>query len=145
MKHIDIWTDGACSGNPGIGGYCAILKFNTIQKVVSGNKQATTNNEMELMAVIKGLEAIKESCDITIYSDSAYVVNAFLENWITNWQKNCWANSKRQPIANKELWQKLIDLVSKHNVKFVKVKGHSTNEMNNLCDQIAREEIYKLK
>lgn len=145
MKHIDIWTDGACSGNPGTGGYCAILKFNEIQKVISGNKQVTANNEMELMAVIKGLETIKEPCSITIYSDSAYVVNAFLENWITNWQKNHWYNSKKQPVANKELWLQLIRLIEKHNVKFVKVKGHSSNVMNNLCDEVARNEIMKIK
>lgn len=145
MKHIDIWTDGACSGNPGAGGYCAILKFNEAQKVISGNKQLTTNNEMELMAVIKGLKAIKEPCNITVYSDSAYVVNAFLEGWITNWQKNYWRNSVMQPVANKELWLQLIQLVKKHNVKFIKVKGHSSNVMNNLCDEIARNEIMKIK
>lgn len=144
MKEINIWTDGACSGNPGKGGWCAILQFGQAEKIVSGGKQLTTNNEMELSAVINGLKTLKEPCNVNLYSDSAYVVNAFLDNWISKWENNGWCNSKKQEISNKELWIELISLTKIHNVNFIKVKGHADNKMNNKCDQVARGEIIKI-
>lgn len=144
MKNIILYTDGACSGNPGIGGWGAILMFNDIKKEISGGEAQTTNNRMELTAVIKGLEALKESCNVDIYSDSAYVVNAFLQDWVSNWQKNGWKTSKGK-VLNIDLWQHLIELTLKHNVCWHKVKGHADNEFNNRCDELARGEIAKIK
>ena len=144
MKCVDIYTDGACSGNPGIGGYCAILRFNGVEKVVSGSQLDTTNNRMELLAVIKGLEALKESCLVTLYSDSQYVVDAFNQGWIINWQKSDWKTSGKKEVKNIDLWQELLKLCQIHAVRFVKVKGHSDNEYNNRCDQIAVSEYKKL-
>lgn len=144
MKEIVLYTDGACSGNPGIGGWAAILNYNGIEKILSGGENQTTNNRMELMAVIKGLEAIKEKCKVDIYSDSAYVVNAFLQDWIGNWVKNNWKKNKGQ-VLNVDLWKKLLSLISQHDVTWHKVKGHADNENNNRCDKIARGEIEKIR
>lgn len=144
MKNIILYTDGACSGNPGLGGWGAILMYNGKQKEISGGEEQTTNNRMELTAVIKGLEALKEECNVDVYSDSAYVVNAFLQDWISNWIKNGWRTSKGS-VLNIDLWQKLIELTQKHNVSWHKVKGHSDNEFNNRCDALARGEIDKLR
>ncbi len=144
MKHIILYTDGACSGNPGKGGWGAILIYNEIKKELSGGEAQTTNNRMELTAVIKGLEALKEPCQVDIYSDSAYVVNAFLQNWIENWQNNGWRTSKGM-VLNIDLWQKLLELINLHNVSWHKVKGHADNEFNNRCDALARGEIIKIK
>ncbi len=144
MKKVNIYTDGACSGNPGAGGYCAILIYNGIEKVVSGSENFTTNNRMELLAVIKGLEALKQACEVSIFSDSRYVVDAFNEEWIANWQSNSWRNSNNKAVKNIDLWQKLIAFTKIHKVSFVKVKGHSDNEYNNRCDKIAVEEYKKL-
>ena len=144
MKEIVLYTDGACSGNPGIGGWAAILNYNGIEKILSGGENQTTNNRMELMAVIKGLEAIKEKCKVDIYSDSAYVVNAFLQYWIGNWVKNDWKKNKGQ-VLNVDLWKKLLSLISQHDVTWHKVKGHADNENNNRCDKIARGEIEKIR
>ena len=144
MKCVDIYTDGACSGNPGVGGYCAILRFNGVEKVISGSQLDTTNNRMELLAVIKGLEALKESCLVTLYSDSQYVVDAFNQGWIINWQKSDWKTSGKKQVKNIDLWQELLKLCQIHAVRFVKVKGHSDNEYNNRCDQIAVSEYKKL-
>ncbi len=144
MKQIKVWTDGACSGNPGAGGWCAILYYDGKTKAVSGGEKDTTNNKMELLAVINGLKTLKEPCEVTLISDSAYVVNAFNDNWITNWVNNNWENSKRQPVANKELWLDLIALTEIHKVRFTKVKGHSDDKYNNMCDDIAKLEITKL-
>lgn len=141
MKHVVIYTDGACSGNPGAGGYCAILSYNGMTKTVSGFEEKTTNNRMELMAIIKGLKALKESCDVDVYSDSSYCVNAFNEGWILNWRKNGWHTSDKKDVKNSELWQELIRLSEYHNITFNKVKGHSDDELNNLCDLTARKEI----
>ncbi len=143
MKNIILYTDGACSGNPGKGGWGAILKYNDHEKVLSGGEESTTNNRMELTAVIKGLEALKESCDVQIYSDSAYVVNSFLQNWITAWQKNNWKTSSKKDVLNVDLWKKLVELTHKHSVQWFKVKGHADNELNNRCDKLARAEIEK--
>lgn len=144
MKKVVLYTDGACSGNPGKGGYCAILLYQEHEKCVSGSEPNTTNNRMELMAVIKGLEAIKERCEVEIYSDSQYVVGAFNEGWIESWQKKDWKNSANKPVKNKDLWEKLIKLSLLHDIKFIKVKGHADNEYNNKCDKIAVEEYNKL-
>lgn len=143
MKKITLYTDGACSGNPGKGGYCAILKWKDKEKVISGGDQNTTNNRMELMGVIEGLSALKEACEVDIYSDSAYVVNAFLQDWISFWLLNNWKTKGKKEVQNIDLWKKLITLVRKHKVTWNKVKGHSDNELNNRCDQIARAEILK--
>lgn len=144
MKKIDLYTDGACSGNPGIGGWGAILIYNGIEKIISGGENNTTNNRMELTAVIKGLQALKEGCQVDIYSDSAYVVNAFLQGWIDSWVVNNWKSSKGQ-VQNIDLWQQLLDLLKKHDVKWHKVKGHADNVNNNRCDKLARGEIDKIK
>lgn len=145
MKSVKIYTDGACSGNPGLGGYCAILIYNEIEKVVSGSENNTTNNRMELLAVIKGLECLKEQCNVEIYSDSQYVVNAFSLGWLDNWQRQGWKGADKKPIKNIELWKELLDLTNKHCVTFIKVKGHSGNEYNNKCDKIAVSEYKKLQ
>ena len=144
MDEVTIYTDGACSGNPGPGGWGAILMFGSNKKEISGGKKETTNNVMELTAVIEALKLLKRPCKINIYSDSAYVVNAFLQNWIAGWVKNNWKNSNKEEVKNKELWQELISLTKVHEVTFNKVKGHSDNEYNNRCDELARNAIDKL-
>lgn len=145
MKTVDIYTDGACSGNPGVGGYCAILMYNGAEKVVSGYELETTNNRMELLAVIKGLEALKETCIVNVYSDSQYVVDAFLQNWVFSWQQNGWKTAGKKAVKNPDLWLKLLELYGKHKVTFIKVKGHSDNEFNNRCDKIAVSEYKKIQ
>ena len=126
-------------GNPGPGGWGAILIYKDIKKEISGGEDETTNNIMELTAVIEGLKALKHECEVEIYSDSSYVVNAFLQGWIYNWIKKGWVTSGKDPVKNKELWQELYNLTKKHKVTFNKVKGHSDNELNNRCDELARE------
>ncbi len=142
-EDVILYTDGACSGNPGRGGYCAILQSLGKEKIVSGGEKDTTNNRMELMAVIKGLGTLKKPSIVEIYSDSAYVVNAFLEGWIDKWRLNDYYSSGGKPIANKELWIELDNLVSKHTVTFHKVKGHADVELNGRCDEIAKLEASK--
>lgn len=144
MKTVDIYTDGACSGNPGNGGWAAILIYGNIKKEISGGEKQTTNNRMELRAVIEGLKALKQPCKVNLYSDSAYVVNAFLNNWIIDWQLNNWKTSSNKEVKNIDLWSELLDLLSIHKVTWHKVKGHSDNELNNACDLLARKEILKL-
>ena len=144
MKEVEIFTDGACSGNPGPGGYAAIVKVKNKETVVSGAEKHTTNNRMELIAVIKGLEVLTTPCKVKLYSDSAYVCNAILEDWIAKWRINRWKNSQKKPVLNKDLWLTLNDLLSVHKVEFIKVKGHADVEYNNKCDEIARSEIKKL-
>lgn len=141
MKQVTIYTDGACSGNPGAGGYCAILMYKGNQKTVSGFEQLTTNNRMELMAMIEGLKVLKEQCQVDLYSDSSYCINAFNNGWLESWQKNGWRTSDKKEVKNIELWQELIKLAAYHKVTFIKVKGHSDVELNNMCDKIARQEI----
>lgn len=143
-KAVTIYTDGACSGNPGKGGYGAVLIYNGREKVVSGGENNTTNNRMELMAVISALESLKEPCHVELYSDSAYVVNAFTQGWIDSWLKNNWRTSGKSQVLNVDLWQRLLAQTSRHEVVWNKVKGHADNELNNRCDQIARDEIKKL-
>ncbi len=145
MKKVDLYTDGACSGNPGMGGYGIVLCYKGHKKEFSGFNENTTNNRMELTAVIEGLKKLKESCDVTIYTDSAYVCNAFTEKWIENWQLNNWHTSGKKEVLNKDLWLMLLDELAKHKVTWVKVKGHSDNELNNRCDALAVAEIKKNK
>ncbi len=144
MKQVTIYTDGACSCNPGPGGYGAILIYRDVEKVISGGEKETTNNRMELLAVIKALAALRERCEVTLYSDSAYVVNAVQNEWVFSWFRNGWKTADKKPVKNQELWEVLLSLLSFHKVTFVKVKGHADNELNNRCDLIARKEIDKI-
>lgn len=141
MEKVVIYTDGACSGNPGPGGWGSILMYKENKKEISGSKKETTNNIMELTAVIEGLNLLKYPCEVDLYSDSAYVVNAFEQGWIYNWVKNNWKTAGKDPVKNQELWQELYKLTKIHKVKFHKVKGHSDNEYNNRCDELARNAI----
>ena len=141
MEEVTIYTDGACSGNPGPGGWGTILMYKDTKKEISGGKDNTTNNIMELTAVIEGLKLLKFPCKVKLYSDSAYVVNAFVQKWIFGWLKNGWKNSSKEPVKNKELWQEQYNLTKIHDVEFIKVKGHSDNEYNNRCDELARNAI----
>lgn len=144
-KEVIMYTDGACSGNPGPGGWGTILMYKDTKKEINGGNPDTTNNIMEITAVIEGLKLLKEPCKVQIYSDSAYVVNAFNQHWIENWIKKNWQNSKKEPVKNKELWLELYALVKQHEVKFIKVKGHSDNEFNNRCDELARNAISNIQ
>ena len=144
MEEVIIYTDGACSGNPGPGGWGAILMIGDHKKEISGGKKDTTNNVMELTAVIEALKLLKRPCKVQLSSDSAYVVNAFLQDWISGWIKKNWKNSNKEEVKNKELWQELISLTKVHEVIFHKVKGHSDNEFNNRCDELARNAIKTL-
>lgn len=137
-KKVTIYTDGACSGNPGKGGWGAILIYCDVVKELSGGEDNTTNNRMELKAVIEALKALKSPCDVEIYSDSAYVVNAFTQKWIDNWIKNNWKTADKKSVKNVDLWQELLVLIKTHNVTFKKVKGHSDNELNERCDKLAK-------
>lgn len=145
MENVVIYTDGACSGNPGPGGWGAILMAGENKKEISGGQKNTTNNIMELTAVIEALKLLKRPCNVDLYSDSAYVVNAFLQDWISGWIKKGWKSASKEEVKNKELWQQLIELTKVHNVTFHKVKGHSDNEYNNRCDELARNAINNLE
>lgn len=144
IDDVYIYTDGACSGNPGPGGWGAILMYNEHKKEISGALKETTNNIMEITAVIEALKLLKHKCNVKIYSDSAYVVNAFNNGWIHNWIKNGWKTSGKEPVKNKELWITLYEFTKIHNIEFIKVKGHSDNEYNNRCDELARNAINSL-
>ena len=136
-KSVEIFTDGACSGNPGPGGYGVILKYGRFVKELSGGEAKTTNNRMELTAVIAGLEALTELCDVTLYSDSKYVVDAFEKGWAKKWKQNNWMRNKKEPALNSDLWERALELTTKHNVKFVWVKGHAGHNENERCDKLA--------
>ncbi len=144
MKQVELYTDGACSGNPGAGGYGAILIYKGLEKEISGGEPLTTNNRMEIYAVIAGLECLKEKCRVNIYSDSAYTVNAFTQNWLEGWIRNGWCKADGKEVANSDLWQRLYDLTESHEVRFIKVKGHADNAYNNRCDELARAAIKNL-
>ena len=144
MEEVTIYTDGACSGNPGPGGWGAILMYKGAKKEISGGMEQTTNNIMEITAVIEALKCLKVESNVQIYSDSAYTVNAFNQGWIYNWIKKGWKTASGEPVKNKELWQELYNLTKKHKVEFIKVKGHSDNEFNNRCDEMARNAIKNL-
>ena len=145
MKEVTIYTDGACSGNPGPGGYGAILIYNGVEKEISGGMESTTNNQMEMLGVIKSLELLKEKCKVTLYSDSAYVINAINNKWVYSWKKNNWIKSDKKKAKNIKLWEKILELIEKHDITFVKVKGHADNEYNNRCDKLAVMESQKYK
>lgn len=142
---VTIYTDGACSGNPGPGGYAAILMYNDAKKEIFGAEENTTNNRMELKASVEGLKLLKNPCDVELYSDSAYLVNAYTKGWVDSWKKNGWKNASKEPVKNIDLWEELETLRQVHNVTFIKVKGHADNEYNNRCDKLAVEAIAKLK
>jgi ribonuclease HI len=144
MKEVTIYTDGACSGNPGPGGWAAVLMHNEHRKELSGGEKLTTNNRMELTAVIEALKRLKEPCRVKVHSDSAYLVNCFRQGWYRAWQMNGWKNSKNEPVENRDLWEELLRLMDIHQVEYVKVKGHSDSEWNNRCDLLAREAIKNL-
>ena len=148
--YVEMYTDGACSGNPGAGGYGTILRYQDKsgtwhEKELTAGYKLTTNNRMELLAVIVGLKALKEKCEVDIYSDSQYVVDAFKQNWILSWQMNGWRTAGKKEVKNVDLWKELLELVNMHVVDFIKVKGHSDNENNNRCDKIAVNEYKKLQ
>lgn len=142
---VTIYTDGACSGNPGPGGWASVIFCGNNKKEIYGAKENTTNNQMELMAVIEGLKALTKPCKVKLYSDSAYVVNAYNNNWVKSWKKNGWKNSSKEPVKNIDLWQEIERLREIHDVTFIKVKGHADNEFNNRCDELAVGAIQKLK
>lgn len=137
MKEVQIYTDGACSGNPGAGGWGAILIYKGTEKVLSGGESDTTNNRMELNGVISALKALKEPCKVQLYTDSAYIVNAFNDGWLKNWKDSGWKTADKKEVKNIDLWQTLLQLIERHEVTFIKVKGHSDNEYNNRCDKLA--------
>ncbi len=141
MKDVAIYTDGACSGNPGKGGWGCVLIYKDIQKEFSGYDENTTNNRMEMQAVIEALKKLKEPCIVDLYSDSAYVCNAFVNDWISSWKNNGFKNANKKEVLNKELWLEIIELCNIHKVTFHKVKGHADNRLNNLCDKLATDEI----
>lgn len=145
MKKVEIYSDGACSGNPGPGGYGVILVFNGIEKEISGGEKDTTNNRMELMGAIIGLEALKESCEVILTTDSKYVVDAFNKGWINSWRKKNWRKSDGKPVLNKELWERLIVAVERHKVSFVHILGHNGHHYNERCDKLAVIERDKYK
>ena len=141
MKTVDIYTHGACSGNPGPGGYGIVLLYNGQRKEYSEGFRKTTNNRMEMLAAIKALEALKEKCNVNLYSDSKYVVDAINKGWAVNWQKNNWMRNKKDKALNPDLWERLLNQTSNHNVTFIWVKGHANNVENERCDELARNAI----
>ena len=137
MKQVEIYTDGACSGNPGPGGWGAVLVYNKKEKEMSGGEKSTTNNRMELTAVIEALDALKEPCRVTLTTDSKYVCDAINQGWVYSWKKNGWKKSDKKPALNVDLWEKLLPLLSKHKVTFVWIKGHAGHPENERCDELA--------
>lgn len=145
MKEVTIYTDGACSGNPGIGGWGAVLIYNGAEKQISGYDKQTTNNRMEMFAVIQALRCLKVKCMCYIHSDSQYVVDAFEKKWLESWQNNNWRTAGKSEVKNVDLWKALLYEVNKHSVKFIKVKGHSDDKYNNICDALAVGEVDRYK
>ena len=139
MKKVEIFTDGACSGNPGPGGWGALLRYNGHEKELWGGEVNTTNNRMEMTAVIEALKALKEPCDVTLTSDSQYVCNAITKGWAKKWQKNNWIKSDKSKAKNTELWEELLALIDKHHIKIIWVKGHAGHPENERCDALARK------
>lgn len=144
-KTVTLYTDGACSGNPGLGGYAGILLYGEHKLEYNDGEIQTTNNRMEVMAVIAGLKRLKEPCKVDVYSDSAYTVNAFLNGWIYGWKKNGWKKADGKAVLNVDLWEELYALTKTHEVTFHKVAGHADDELNNRCDELARAAITELK
>jgi len=145
MKKVTIYTDGACSGNPGVGGWGAILKYGEHEKEISGFEEETTNNRMELKAAVEALSRLKEPCEVELYSDSAYLINGFTKNWVESWKNNGWRTAGKEEVKNIELWKQLDMYNNIHRITWIKVKGHADNEFNNRCDKLATEEIKKYK
>ena len=145
MKTVTLYTDGACSGNPGPGGWGAILEYLGHEKELSGGEANTTNNRMELTAVIMGLSALKERCVVELYSDSKYVIDGLQKGWAASWQKRGWVKSDKKPALNPDLWQRLLELTARHEMHYHWVKGHAENPKNNRCDELAVMEWKKLK
>ncbi len=143
MKTVELYTDGACSGNPGPGGWGAILRYNGVEKELSGGEEMTTNNRMELTAVIQGLLALRESCVVELWSDSKYVIDALEKGWAWGWRKKGWIKSDKKPALNPDLWAMLLDLTRQHEMHYHWVKGHADNEFNNRCDALAVAEREK--
>ena len=143
MKTVTLYTDGACSGNPGPGGWGAILEYQGIEKEMSGGEKSTTNNRMELTAVIEGLSALKEPCIVELYSDSKYVIDGLSKGWAAGWQKNGWRKADKKPALNPELWEQLLRLTQQHEMRYHWVKGHAENPKNNRCDALAVAESKK--
>lgn len=141
MREVTIYTDGACSGNPGPGGWGAILMYGEHRRELSGYEPATTNNRMEILAAIESVRSLKAPCRVKLHSDSAYLVNAFRQNWLGNWQRNGWINAKKEPVENQDLWRELLQVIRPHQVEWIKVKGHADNPHNNRCDELARAAI----
>ena len=136
-KKVTLYTDGACSGNPGLGGYGGILIYGVVEREYSGAELQTTNNRMEVTAVIEGLKRLKYPCKVEVYSDSAYTVNAYTNGWIYGWKRNGWKKADGKPVLNVDLWEELYKLTQEHEVTFIKVAGHADNELNNRCDKLA--------
>ena len=145
MKTVELYTDGACSGNPGPGGWGAILLYNGHEKAISGGENDTTNNRMELTAVIRGLECLKEACRVELYSDSKYVIDGLSKGWAAGWQKRGWIKSDKKPALTPDLWECLLQLCGRHEMHYHWVKGHAENPMNNRCDEMAVEQWKRLK
>lgn len=145
MKTVTIYTDGACSGNPGPGGWGAILRYKDTEKELSGGAADTTNNRMELTAVIEALALLKEPCVVELYSDSKYVIDGLSKGWARGWQKRGWIKSDKKPALNPDLWERLLDLTDRHEMHYHWVKGHAENEKNNRCDQMAVAESKKFQ
>jgi len=145
VKEVTIYTDGACSGNPGPGGWAALLQFGRHELVLSGGAPLTTNNRMELKAAIEGLRALKKPCRVRLHTDSAYLQRAFTEGWLAKWQQNGWRTSSKKPVENQDLWQELVALTKQHDVTWIKVKGHANNELNNRVDGLAVAALEKYR
>lgn len=143
MKIIDMFTDGACSGNPGPGGWGTILRYNGVEKELSGGEHETTNNRMEMMAVISGLKALKEPCEVNLYTDSKYVCDSVTKGWVYSWQKNNWRKADKKPALNVDLWEEMLLLLDKHKVTFFWLKGHNGHPENERCDKLAVIEAQK--
>lgn len=143
MKTVTLYTDGACSGNPGPGGWGAILEFNGHERELSGGENPTTNNRMELTAVIRGLERLKEPCIVELYSDSKYVIDGLSKGWAASWKKRGWVKSDKKPALNPDLWDRLLQLTEIHSLRYHWVKGHADNPKNNRCDELAVIESHK--
>lgn len=141
MKTVTIFTDGACSGNPGPGGFGAVIIYGEMRREISDGFKLTTNNRMEILAVIEALKILRQPCNVNLYSDSKYVVDAIKKGWLQKWQKNNWLRNKSQPVSNIDLWQNLLPLLQFHNVNFIWVKGHNDNQENERCDYLARSAI----
>ena len=145
MKEVELYTDGSCSGNPGPGGWGAILRVRGLEKELSGGERETTNNRMELTAAIRGLEALKEPCRVALYTDSQYIANAINQHWLVNWKKRGWKKADKSPVLNRELWEALDAQLSRHDVTFHWVKGHADNAYNNRCDALAVAQTRKMQ